>query len=80
MASKAKVNRWVTKEGDDIPLVPRPELITIIVAGGDQSGHAYWMQVGSTQYRTGSSEVKLPSSWQKLLDQAETDLGPAPAR
>lgn len=80
MATKAKVNHWVSREGEAIPLVPKPEQITIVVAGGDQSGHAYWMQVGSTQYRMLSKEIKLPAKWQALLNQAETDFGPAPAR
>jgi hypothetical protein len=80
LAGKAKSNRWFTTEGEAVPLVPRPDQIRIVVTGGDQAGHAYWMQVGSTQYRVLSKEVKLPAKWEALLDKAEDELGAAPAR
>ena len=80
LVGKAKSNRWFTEEGQPVPLVPTPDQIRIVVTGGDQAGHAYWMQVGSTQYRVLSKEVALPAKWQALLDKAEKDLGPAPAR
>jgi hypothetical protein len=80
LAGKAKANRWFTTEGQAVPIVPTPDQIRIVVTGGDQAGHAYWMQVGSTQYRVLSKEVGLPAKWQTLLDQAENEIGPAPAR
>lgn len=66
-------------EGQDIPITPKPDQITIVIAGGDQSGHGYWMQEGHSNYTVTSQEVKLPKNWNALLKQAETDLGPLPA-
>lgn len=52
----------------------------IVVAGGDQSGHGYWMQAGySGDFKPASKEIKLPANWDDLLKQAEEDLGPPPA-
>jgi hypothetical protein len=48
------------------------------LAGGDQSGHGYWMQVGHSNYINVSKEIKLLKNWRALLKQAETDLGPIP--
>jgi hypothetical protein len=51
----------------------------VVVAGGDQSGHAYWMQVGKKSMAV-SKGIKLPAKakWDELLKQAEKDLGPIP--
>lgn len=65
--------------GKDIPLTPNPKGIMIVVAGGEQSGHGYWMKVGHSNYTTVSKKVQLPKAWNALLKQAETDLGPIPA-
>ncbi len=62
-----------------MPMSAKPEHLTLVVAGGDQSGHGYWMQVGHSGYMMVSQEVTLPKNWDALLKQAETDLGPAPA-
>jgi hypothetical protein len=62
-------------DGQALPLAP----VTIVVAGGDQSGHGYWMQVGKMSVIV-SKEIKLPANWDKLLKQAEADLGPEPER
>jgi hypothetical protein len=57
-----------------------PKSITFIIAGGAQSGHAYFMPVQG--YGLVSKEVLLPSNskWEGLIKQAEIDLGPLPAR
>ena len=51
----------------------------LVVAGGEQSGHAYWMQVGPP-YTVLSKEISMPAlpKWEKLMEQAEKDLGPLP--
>jgi len=64
--------------GQDVPLTSKPEQLTVVVAGGDQSGHNYWMQPSNTSIML-STKTQLPKNWDALLKQAETDLGPAPA-
>jgi hypothetical protein len=79
-AGRAKSN-YGAKEGDSVPMWAKPEQLLLVVGGGDQSGHAFWMGPGGTSgYTTTNAEVKLPKAWNDLLKQAETDLGPAPAR
>jgi len=39
-------------------ITAKPENIMIVVAGGEQSGHSYWMQIG-TSYKPVCREVKL---------------------
>jgi hypothetical protein len=63
----------------DGPQPPRPIAeVLLAVAGGDQSGQAYWMPSGRTR-TIGQAEIKLPANWDALLAQAEKDLGPLPA-
>ncbi len=54
-----------------------PSQVRIVISGGDQSGHGYYMGP-VTQYPTLSAEMQLPANWDALLKQAETDLGPVP--
>ncbi len=68
------------KEGQDITMTPKPEQLMIVVGGGDQAGHGYWLPSGGNSgYTNVSKEIKLPKSWDALLKQAETDLGPIPS-
>jgi hypothetical protein len=68
------------KERDDpFPITRRPENIMIAVAGGEQSGHSYYMGVGLGPNGATHAEIKLPKGWGNLLKQAEKDLGPLPA-
>lgn len=64
--------------GQDLSYSDQPEQMTVVVAGGDQSGHAYWMQVGHSNHTIVNAEIKLPKNWDDLLKQAVTDLGPLP--
>jgi hypothetical protein len=66
-------------EGKPVPITSKPKNILLVVAGGEQSGHGYWMQLG-TSYEPTCKQVKLPAKWSELLKQAEKDLGPLPAR
>jgi hypothetical protein len=50
----------------------KPGNIMIAVAGGEQSGHSYWMQIG-TSYKPVCKELKLPPNWETLLQRAEED-------
>ena len=67
-------------KGKAWPLAAAPENIMIVVAGGEQSGHGYWMRYGSGPITPTSAEIKLPVNWGALLKKAEEDLGPFPAR
>ncbi|MBI2908203.1 MAG: hypothetical protein HYX92_11195 [Chloroflexi bacterium] len=60
------------------PLAMTSEDIRIVVAGGEQSGHSYWMQHGSSSAVPQTREVKLPANWEELLKKADEDLGPNP--
>ncbi len=67
-------------EGEPLPIAPNPKNIILVVAGGTQSGHGYWMRVGaSSNGNQVTKEVRLPANQQDLLKKAEEDLGPAPA-
>lgn len=48
------------------PITSRPENIMIVVAGGEQSGHCYWMQGAYTALKPVSAEITLPAAWDKL--------------
>ena len=63
---------------DPMPVVPSPEGIVIVAAGGAQAGHMVWLQVGCCPERMTSAEIKLPQHWDELLQRAEEDLGPVP--
>ena len=62
-----------------MPVTPAPENIMIVVAGGEQSGHSYWLQVHGGTGGPAAREIALPQAWQALLQKAEEDLGPLPA-
>lgn len=61
-----------------MPITANPENIIVAVAGGEQSGHNYWMQVGVAGPQPTSAEIKLPANWDELIKKAEADLGPLP--
>ncbi|MBI2859294.1 MAG: hypothetical protein HYX90_09480 [Chloroflexi bacterium] len=56
------------------PITARPENIMIAVAGGAQSGHGYWMQVGNS-FRPACRQILPSQRWDELLMKAERDLG-----
>ena len=60
-----------------MPFAVSPENIMIVVAGGDQAGHGYWMQVGYGG-KPLTAKIELPPNWEELLEKAERDLGPLP--
>jgi hypothetical protein len=62
-----------------MPVCVAPENIMIVVAGGEQSGHSYWLQVHGGTHGPASREIRLPKNWNALLEAAEEELGPAPA-
>ena len=61
-----------------MPITPLPENIMMVVAGGEQSGHSYWLQVHGGTGGPATREVALPISWDALRRRAEEELGPAP--
>jgi hypothetical protein len=66
-------------EGEPWPISVKPENLMIVVAGGKQSGHAYWMRIGCCPTQPISREIELPKDWEALITSAEEDLGPLPA-
>ena len=64
---------------DPMPISASPKGIKIVVAGGLQSGHLMWLQVGCSAQKPPGAEIRLPANWDELLKQAEEDLGPLPA-
>lgn len=70
---------WV--EGKPWQLTRTPEQILIVVAGGEQSDHAYWINLGGASgYQTVTKKMKLPekTEWDNLIKESERDLGPFP--
>jgi hypothetical protein len=65
--------------GKPVPITSKPENIMLVVAGGEQSGHGYYMQLG-TSYGPACKQIELPAGWDELLKEAEKDLGPVPVR
>ncbi len=65
---------------DPMPITREPKNIMIAVAGGLQSGHAYYMHVGCCPNGPSSATINLPAkaNWDALLVEAEGDLGPVP--
>jgi hypothetical protein len=66
-------------EGEPWPIAIRPDNLMIVVAGGKQSGHGFWMRVGCCPTQPVSMEIGLPTNWGTLLTRAEEELGPPPA-
>jgi hypothetical protein len=64
--------------GEAWPIAIRPENLMIVIAGGKQSGHGYYMRMGCCPMQPLSMEIDLPKNWESLLEQAEADLGPLP--
>jgi hypothetical protein len=56
---------------DPMPISMEAEGIKIVIAGGDQSGHMMWLQVGCCPEGLTSAPISLPKNWNDLLDQAE---------
>lgn len=61
-----------------IPITNNPEDIQIVVCGGAQAGHSYWLQALVFRKEPAKVEIKLPSNWNQLIKKAEEDLGPIP--
>jgi len=63
---------------DPMPVSRTHNGIKIVVAGGGQSGHMMWLQVGCCPEQLSSVEIRLPQNWGELLKRAEKELGPIP--
>lgn len=78
--------RWVTRRNLPVkdyiqypmPIAVAPKNIMVVVAGGRQSGHSFWLQVHGGTFGPASRALKLPERWDELLKRAEEDLGPLP--
>jgi hypothetical protein len=62
-----------------MPITVAPENFMIAVAGGEQSGHSYWLQVHGGTIGPTTKQIQVPANWGKLLQKAEEDLGSLPA-
>jgi hypothetical protein len=67
-AAKADLSKLPAR----IPLMTNPQNINFVCAGGDHPSLAMWL-AGVTLL--GNVEIQLPKNWNKLIDQAERDLG-----
>lgn len=63
-----------------MPIAASPKNMMIVVAGGKQSGHSYWLQVHGGTFGPVTRTIALPANWETLLRKAEEELGPAPTR
>jgi hypothetical protein len=85
MGTPGQVEQWLKDskgayvKGQPWPITLDPKNIMIVVAGGEQSGHMYWIQGGNGPVAATNAEIKLPDRWNDLLKKAEGDIGPAPA-
>ncbi len=78
----SSVRAYGIKEGEGTPVMLTPQELLLVVAGGAQSGHGYWMMPGMGSTDIVSREIKLPAKakWDALLKEAEKNLGPIPAQ
>ncbi len=60
------------------PITKKPRNIVILVAGGQHSTHALWMQAAYGP-RLANAKIVLPDQWDDLIEEAERDLGPLPS-
>ncbi len=60
------------------PYAYNAEQICLVIAGGAQAQHSYIMNSVTKQASRVSRKIQLPKNWDKLLEQAEKDLGPNP--
>ena len=77
-ALKTMKELGLVTEGEPVPICASPERLTVIMCGGAQGGHAYWM-AGTNFGLMTSAEVDLPKNWDDLMLDAEIALGPLPA-
>jgi hypothetical protein len=73
--SKADVRKYIW---DKTKFTNNPDQLILVITGGDQSAHVYWMAAGMGRLNV-SKAVQTPTQakWDALLRQAEADLGPA---
>jgi hypothetical protein len=65
--------------GEPWPIAVKPDNFMIVVAGGKQSGHGYWMRLGCCTTQPISTEIELPQNWEALIARAEEEMGPLPS-
>ena len=53
--------------GEPWPIAVKPDNLMIVVAGGKQSGHGYWMRMGCCPTQPISVEIELPKNWETLI-------------
>ncbi len=58
---------------DPWPITSKPENIVFVVAGGSHPTHAHWLQ--GTGVRVHGRAIRTPESFDRLLAQADRDLG-----
>jgi hypothetical protein len=75
--TKASAEYTGAGPGGAAHLSKRPDQITLVVAGGLQSAHAYWMESGKNMFMV-SRPIGMPSKWDELIKASEMDIGPIP--
>ena len=58
---------------DPWPITARPDNFVLIVAGGGHPTNSYWLQGYSP--RVSGREIRVPESFDRLLADADRDLG-----
>jgi hypothetical protein len=76
--TRQKSSKFPLAKGEPWPITAKPENIMLVVGGGAQGGHCYYM-MGCFIEPPMTREIKLPKNWDSLLKKAEEDLGPVPA-
>jgi hypothetical protein len=79
LAQWIKAGKGALVKGQPWPITIDPKNIMLVIAGGEQSGHTYWIQGGNGPIAGTDTEIKVPANWNDLLKRAEADIGPAPA-
>jgi hypothetical protein len=65
-----------TRESIDLdpwPISMKPDNIAIVVAGGGHPTHSYWLQAHSPTVP--GRVIRVPETFERLLDEADRDLG-----
>jgi hypothetical protein len=60
---------------DPWPISMKPDNIVLVVAGGGHPTHSYWLQAHSPTVP--GRVIRTPETFERLLDAADRDLGPA---
>lgn len=64
--------------GFPMPIAVAAGNIMLVVAGGEQSGHCYWLRSHGGTYGPCTRPISKPSTWHELISRSVDELGPIP--